>query len=428
MGAHTILPDIPDDVLKQMFQFLPTKAAICVSCLSKQWQGVPISDFDEGGEHDDYNFDEHRKFINMLKFQLVLCEKEKQRQTTWDKFRLRMTRYSARDATIVYKWLKFSFERSVKELDLSLRGSRVQNYYYLCRTSFINAKSLTILNLESVRIKIIMDIDKGEEYYEQRPESLLLPSLKTMSLKDVQFDSDALISLVWDCPLLEYLTLTSCRFDWDDIVIASKSLKSLELKHCETYQVLLYADNLEHLTVFSSTSSLDNMYLERCFNLKYMNICDPHLYHLSVQGCHDVNGTIDAPRLHGFIFRGHLKSNFSFRAPNLRAAYIILLDKWGGDLSTFNNGELIYFLQAFGSSTGMTLYVYDFSDLIFSEEFRKSCSSPILPNLQNLKLLMRNPPTNFGDDEDLMESLHWMAPSLQDITTRHFINSQTVGS
>lgn len=89
-----------------------------------------------------------------------------------------------------------------------------------------------------------------------------------------------------------------------------------------------------------------------------MNICEPRLYYLYVQGCHDVKATIDAPNLHRFSFQVDLKSKFSFKAP---ATSITLLDKWDGKSSTFNNEELKDFLEAFGSCTDMVLDVYDFN-------------------------------------------------------------------
>ncbi|KAK9919520.1 hypothetical protein M0R45_028111 [Rubus argutus] len=138
-----------------------------------------------------------------------------------------------------------------------------------------------------------------------------------------------------------------------------------------------------------------------------------------VQGCHDVKATIDAPNLYRFSFEGYVKSKFSFKASELRATSITLLDKWDGKSSTFNNEELKDFLEAFGSCTDMVLNEYDFNDLIFAEDLRKNSKMlPILPNLKDVELIMKNPPTEGRDHQDLMQSLYWMAPSLQDITKR----------
>lgn len=95
----------------------------------------------------------------------------------------------------------------------------------------------------------------------------------------------------------------------------------MELKHSETYQVDLYIDNLESLTIVSSNYLLDVQYLlakKLQFEI-YEHICDPRLYYLYVQGCHDVKGTIDASNLHRFSFEGYLKSKFSFKAPEFKS-------------------------------------------------------------------------------------------------------------
>lgn len=55
----------------------------------------------------------------------MVREREAKKTLGMDKFRLRMTSflYTALqlDATVVNKWLRFSIERSMKELDISLR-------------------------------------------------------------------------------------------------------------------------------------------------------------------------------------------------------------------------------------------------------------------------------------------------------------------
>lgn len=157
---------------------------------------------------------------------------------------------------IVTKWLTFSCKRSLKELDISLKPvrelqshhrwsdmhghvfpdgfcdharalSRIKNYYYLSPTSLVNAKSVTSINLEYVRIKKIHPISVGR----------LLPSLKSMSLKTVHVDREALLSLVSECPFIEHLSLTSCSFQEDIRVSWSSSLKSLEIDSCEAFLI-----------------------------------------------------------------------------------------------------------------------------------------------------------------------------------------------
>ena len=73
-----------------------------------------------------YNLERHKKFVdNILKKYLELCDMEKQKQLHLDKFRLRMTSYSYRDAIVVNNLLSLSFKRNAKEVDINLRVSNL---------------------------------------------------------------------------------------------------------------------------------------------------------------------------------------------------------------------------------------------------------------------------------------------------------------
>ncbi|KAM5555277.1 putative F-box/LRR-repeat protein [Rosa sericea] len=428
MAINTVPPHLPDLVIHRIIRLLPTIAAVRMSFLSKQWEGVlssvPILDFDEGDENDN-NLVRHRKFVdNILKRYLELCKKEKQKQLL-DKFRLCMTRYLSADATVVNKWLRYSMERSVKELDISLRVDKsywlwggLRSYYCLSRNALANANSITTLNLEYMRIKNISRYGSSTD----KPIRLL-PSLKAMSLKNVHFDTNALLYLTGECPSMESLSLTSCSFANFEICVSNSSLRSFGVKQCKASEIRVYeAVNLESLTVVSSSFELESMIFRECYNLKYMNIFARHLKVFQLDGCYDVKATINAPKLCDFNFEGYLKSEFSLKAPKLWSASILLWDNWDGEFLNFDGPwkhlpRLRDFLGEFKATKGMTLLVSHFKALIFPKEFREtfSSSSPKLLNLKVLDLAMENAPTNMRDKKDLTNSLLWMAPTLQEI-------------
>ncbi|ONH91583.1 hypothetical protein PRUPE_8G124600 [Prunus persica] len=66
--ATATIPHLPVLVIHHVLQFLPTKLAIRISYLCKQWEGlwssVPVLDFDEEDKPDDRL--QHAKFINLL--------------------------------------------------------------------------------------------------------------------------------------------------------------------------------------------------------------------------------------------------------------------------------------------------------------------------------------------------------------------------
>ncbi|PRQ48654.1 putative F-box domain, leucine-rich repeat domain, L domain-containing protein [Rosa chinensis] len=440
--------ELPDLVIHQILQFLPTKSAVRLSFLSKQWEGVwssaPIIDFDEGGEDGNNNLSQHKRFVkNILSRYLeFLVEKEKEKQGL-EKFKLHMTRYLSGDASIVTKLLSSSFERGVKELDISLRVSksqwdhwsgmknynnlspmelinaksaaRIKNYYYFSRTALANAKSLTTLNLGSVRIKNI-------SFKECSTSTCLLPSLKSMSLKKVHFDKEALFYLIRECSCIEYLSIISCSFKDGEFRVSSSSLKSLQVEHCDSFAIQVDdAVNLESLTIVSDIGppqlpNFHSIILKDCFNLKCLHICAPQVKVFDLDGCHDVKGTIDAPLLDSITFKGYLSSKLSLKAPNLSMTRIVLFDKWDSEAATFNSRPwnhfttLSNFLEEFGSSKTLDLYVSDFKALMFPKNFRKTLSSPIFPSLKKLYFSVKNPPRKMN--KELSDSLYWMAPDV----------------
>ncbi|KAL6126327.1 hypothetical protein ACLB2K_074378 [Fragaria x ananassa] len=456
MASESTRPHMPDLVIHKILLFLPTKSAVRLSFLSKQWEGVwcsaPILDFDEGGdENGNNNLSQHRRFVeNILsRYLKFIVEEEKEKQGL-QKVKLHMTRYLTGDASIVTKLLSSSFERGVKELDISLRVSETQwdhggndienynnlstmqlikaksaapmkNYYYFSRNALANAKSLTTLNFGYVRITNI----SSKEY---STSTCLLPSLKSMSLKTVHFDSETLLYLMHECPSIEYLSINSCCLGVD-LKVSSSSLKSLQVEHCDCFAIRVdNAVNLESLAIISDIGppqlpNFESIMLKDCSNLKRMNICAPQLKLFSLDGCLDVKGTVDAPLLQSFTFKGYLSSKFSVKAPNLAWSRIVLFDNWGREAAaTFNSRPwnhfttLSNFLKEFGSSRSLDLYVTHIKALMFPKDFRETLSSPIFPSLENFYFSVKNPFKK--RNKELSDSLNWMAPDAQVIEHR----------
>ncbi|CAL9007496.1 unnamed protein product, partial [Prunus brigantina] len=370
-------PYLPDDIIYKILRRLPTKAAVRMSSLSKQWEGVwsllPSLDFDESGNPDDYhhhndvvdteNLLQHKRFVNnILAKYLEYRQKHKKQKDVLDKLKIHMERYSAKDdVTLINKWLDFSFETSVKELDISLRIRKLDwnaldrgrsFYYRISRRTFFNAKSLTALTLEHARIKSF-----GHTIHTSLS---LLPSLKTMCLKSVFFHNHALFSLIRECPSIESLSLASCSFEDS---LSSSSLKSLEVKDCMASKVeVAEAVNLECFTVVSSQFPLHRISLRKSNNLRYIHIHAQRLQWIYLNGCHQtVKATIDTPYLISFQFKGYVSySNFHVKAPNLVVACIRLLDHWDEELSTIDRPwkhfpTLRDFLKEFGCSKQLYL-------------------------------------------------------------------------
>ncbi|XP_004295252.1 PREDICTED: putative FBD-associated F-box protein At5g22720 [Fragaria vesca subsp. vesca] len=436
--VSSIRPPLPDLVIHQILQILPTKADVRMSFLSKQWDGVwcstPVLDFDEGddpGKYDNDHIDlnkilEHRKFINVVEKWLEFCEQEQQKQVFLNKFRLRMMRYVPGDYGSIDKCLSYVFERNVKELDISLRISRlfwgfswqIQFGFDYCisRTTLANAKTLTVLKLEYVRIKNHRLTKK-----KRRKTPRLLPNLKTMYLKNVHFDELAPFYLILECPSIQDLSLTSCHCENSEFDVSSSSLKSLEIEHCDSR--IIYVDeakNLESFTVSSNSSLLEKITLIECSNLKYINVHAEHLKRLTVSGHDCLKGTINTPNLVTFGFEGFSKSKILVKAPNLKVTRVFLSELRDRDVLGFNGSfrhfsTLRDFLENIGFSKRIVLYVRNYKALLFPEDFRKNFSSPLY-GVKHLVVVMPNSQKEVSDIPEFRHALGWMAPSTNQLS------------
>ncbi|KAI5314603.1 hypothetical protein L3X38_043779 [Prunus dulcis] len=369
---------LPGLIIYHILQLLPTKLAAQASFVSKQWaeawSSIPVFGFKEG---DPYNHDGN--------------------------FRLRM-RYQG-DAKVLDAWLRSAVERSVKELDISLRNVPTVKPYCLPQTLF-DAKLLTTLSLEDVRIEDNAD------------QPISLPSLKSMSYKMVDFEGMALSNLISACPWIEHLSLNLCdlgSWTWK-LKISSSSLKSFEIFDCYSRHIEVEAKNLESFKFDSDFELLESMALFDCTNMKCINIFSQHLQHLILYALcqNSVEATINTPNLHSFDFSGYLMANVSMAPLKfLSDATLILLDHIRGptfSLPLNHFSTLRDYLEHFECSKKLKLYIHDAEGVMFPEDFREAFPSP-LPNLKHLNIVMNSAVE--GIQSELMESLHWMAPSVE---------------
>ncbi|XP_021823277.1 F-box/FBD/LRR-repeat protein At5g53840-like [Prunus avium] len=331
--ATARIPHLPVLVIHHVLQFLPTKHAIRMSSLCKQWAGlwssVPVLDFEEEADEP------HAKFINFVDRCLEIHEKYEH----LDKFRLHMRFRSDEDEYKLDKWLGFAVERRVKELDISFsdiwpfvgvdllspplnaksltslnlenviianRGcpciqylsltsssSSKSNYYNISMQTLLDAKSLTSLNLEFV---VITDDSNND------PPIARLPYLETVSLTTVDINYGTFAQLISSSPSIEHLSV-SIRFPHSyNYILPSSSLKSFEVRIFNSDVVQVSgAESLESCTlVLESPKQIKRIRLDRCKNLKHLSIRAPQLpnFTLQLHGCkHLVNASLDIPKL-----------------------------------------------------------------------------------------------------------------------------------
>ncbi|XP_024179042.1 F-box/FBD/LRR-repeat protein At3g26920 [Rosa chinensis] len=418
MVVDTYTSQLPELVINQIFSHLSTKSAIRASILSKEWASVCFSvlildiDEDEGKKQIADHRDRRRKFLKFLSN----CLKSREKEKYLEKFRLRMS-YFGGDCAI-NKSLSFALERNVKELDICFKREnevRKGRYYCLQQTALNNAKSLTILKLENLKIE------------EDSIDTISLTSLKTLSLKAVKFMTTTGFSRLYSgCPSIEYLSLTSCH-GWD-VRLSSSGLKHLEILCCEI-KLKVEATNLESFKFRGDNGlrhhiiDMRNFYIASCQTLRSLEFSHAHfaigwfkgldsrfplLERLVLHTCFSYSGIINifSQHLKSFVFQecGNILSNFSMTAPNLSEATITIEERRDYD-------RLRYFLGNFDCSKKIRLHVNETEVCIFPEEMRKKYSPP-LPSLKHLEVEI-DTFTTVVTHSALMDSLRWMAPSLE---------------
>lgn len=272
-AKNTILAPLPDDIIHRILRFLPTKSAVRMRCVSKQFEDLWSIDLDEGDPPLD-NPHQHTEFINNS--ETYLDSREKDRHV--DKFRLRMMRYSPKvDDAVVSRYLDFAILRNVMVLDISLRSKPGIPYYRL-DPGFLEQNFITTLKLEYVRINIGYSL-------------INLPLLKTMSLKSVILDSQnmySLPSLVSACPNIENLSLnlkdsthdTYCLTVWT--LLAAKYITNLNLESVKIEDAINDIRSPRHVPLKTMCLKTVHLHPKSLFGLISGS---PSLEYLSLTSC-----------------------------------------------------------------------------------------------------------------------------------------------
>ncbi|XP_061352935.1 F-box/LRR-repeat protein At3g26922-like [Gastrolobium bilobum] len=240
------ISDLPDAVLCHVLSFLPIKICVTTSILSRRWRhiwkDIQVLDF---CDHYCEGFEHLAVLVNR-----VLAMRK-----GYDIRVFRLCRYfSNTDSDSVAKWVQTAIGPNLEELQLELHyglGFVVPHTLFTCS----RLVSLTL----SYGIRI------------EKPPAVCLPSLKVLSVEDV--DVDVIETLLSGCPALETLTLTIYPECLTKVRVPS-SLKRLLLQvfstGCESY-LDIDAPGLEYLNIF---------YMDSSFHFKVTNL--QHMMHANL--------------------------------------------------------------------------------------------------------------------------------------------------
>jgi len=226
------LGDLPEEVLRHILSFLPTKDAVRTSVLSKSWEyrwaSIPNLDFSYAIKRFNLSCD-------------VL-----------------------RDASRVNTWISAAVRHNVQELDISLDNFKGEFSLPYC---LFTCKTLTSLHLY---MPIILKL----------PTAICFSNLKTLTIESVTFSDEYLIEqLFYGMPVLEKLCLHDCSWGSLKVVhLSAPKLHSLRISEFErpnsSYgdgcQIMIFAFGLKE---FNYTGELFSDYcLYKSFSLEKAEI------------------------------------------------------------------------------------------------------------------------------------------------------------
>ncbi|GER30876.1 F-box/RNI-like/FBD-like domains-containing protein [Striga asiatica] len=196
---------LPDHIICLILSFLPTKQSVVTSTLSKRWRPlwahVPTLDLHSGAHHPN--------FPATVDHVLSLHE-----ASTLESFSLYQENSTDFTESELENWITLVTKRNVKIVELNFDSEimvKLPKCLFTCRT-------LVDLRLEICAMPTFT-------------EPLSLPSLKRLYLCLVQYEVNyALPWLLEGCPVLEELTVSGIANALDQLIVASDSLRSLELE------------------------------------------------------------------------------------------------------------------------------------------------------------------------------------------------------
>ncbi|XP_010105159.2 uncharacterized protein LOC21386205 [Morus notabilis] len=293
----------------------------------------------------------------------------------------------------------------------------------------LNLTSLTVLNLDGVKLQDCSHVN--------------LPSLKSLSLRDVLVKDEVLHNLVLGCPAIQNLVIMVVNA-LSYIEISSSSLKHLDID-ADLDEIQVDAINLESFVCFGTC----NYYIASCKKLSSLSLTAayfplhedleniisgfPLLESLTLAGGSIVdvrhpnlkvlvlersdkednnNISIDAPNLVSFTYSEEdTLPQILVNSPNLLETNISLkLYLEGRTMEWYVN--MLNFLSSFDCSKSMSLNLHSEESVIFPETLRKITHYCPLPNLRHLKVKTRC----VQRESDLENSLRWLAPFLETLS------------
>ncbi|KAM6570498.1 hypothetical protein CsatB_018483 [Cannabis sativa] len=449
------LSKLPDSLIIHILSFLSTKDAVSTCLVSDRWKlmwySVPklsFSDFDWPNNPKKLysyvnNYLEHRKRgMNFIRDSAITSFRLHIHYLEHRKRGMNLSKVSHLD-----KWLAFIAEMNVKEIDLCVNRTVINNigfhYYSLPKTLAVNSSHLTILNLTSVEL---------DSSY-----SFSFPSLKTLSLTYVRLGDNVVEKILMGSSSLERLRLHFCYLSSDpqlrikiqhnlslkflDIILRKDlveqidlinleslfltgvSFEKIKVSACKAIRILKLVINLEssfeHL--ISNLPLLEEFTFtkRRKCKLKHIKISNQHLEKLFVHNPYNEELNVilkSTPKLTTVVYTGCIKLSVSMESSNLLfGTFVILVAQENYDTDWFVN-FMNFLLNLKCSWRSIDIHVKSDEALFFPEKLKRVCRSPLV-DWKNLTFFTEYEPER---ESNLKDALQWISPTLSLKKGRHY--------
>jgi len=232
-GNRKCLGNLPEEILRHIISFLPTKGAVKTSVLCKRWEylwtSIPNLDFDLLRLSPAERKRKRTLFMNFV--DRVLCLRD---SPVLKRFTVRCDVLS--DASRVNAWISDVIRHNVEELYIQLAKFKGEFSQPHC---LFTCKTLTSLRLDM-------------PYILKLPTTICFSNLKILAMKSVTFSDEHLISRFFSAlTVLEKLELYGCS--WGDLKVVgiylpklhSLSIREFEESYWDDCMVIIIGNSLK---------------------------------------------------------------------------------------------------------------------------------------------------------------------------------------
>ncbi|XP_059436980.1 F-box/LRR-repeat protein At3g58900-like [Corylus avellana] len=215
------LGNLPQEILRHILSFLPTKDAVRISLVSKRWEylwaSIPNLDFNvyrisRNKTRKRTPLFERTLFMNFV--DRVLCLRDSS-----DIKRFTLCCDVLHDASRVHTWISAAIKHNVQELHIDLENFKGEFSLPYC---LFTSRTLTSLHL---RMRCILNL----------PTTIWFSNLKILTIQNVRFSDECLTQQFFSgLPVVEKLRLQYCR--WGSLKVVRISAPNLNFLSIQEYE------------------------------------------------------------------------------------------------------------------------------------------------------------------------------------------------